>query len=192
MRIMLKAAMISITVALSGCMTQQGGQQSEFGQAMMSGLAQGLLSGAGASLGHGIATGSKRHLAAAAAQAALGTAATAAQVSAAQANHERSHIAFNAPDRLGSDKTSLPATPQCKAYIRYIKTAPSMGDPRYKTYSYESFAHYHNCLNSAPSHPTSIKLRCGPGKYYGYFMNYEKDGATKRICGLKEARAFLF
>ena len=69
------------------------------------------------------------------------------------------------------DQGSMPDTPQCRAYLRYIKSVGPMGTVR------PMIVRYNACLNSAPNHPTSRRLRCGPGKYYGYFDN-------RRICGV--------
>jgi len=176
--------LVACTIALSGCMTQQGGQQSEIGQAMMSGLAQGLLSGAGASLGHGIATGSKRHLAAAAAQAAVGTAATAAAASSRRTPTPRSSSYSAAPE-------GFPNTPQCRALMQYIKggafNRDSEGHPLYgleRLYKME-----HTCLASMPDHPASRNRKCGNGKYYHYFDVDLQGNPANIYCGWREAVA---
>jgi len=169
--------LVACTIALSGCMTQQGGQQSEFGQAMMSGLAQGLLSGAGASLGHGIATGSKRHFAAAAAQAVVGTAATAAATSSrSKAPSPRAVSSFS-----GSHERH-PNTPQCREFMRYAKKSSSaalMGAEGAYTRLVQM---EHNCLASDPKHPLSKSRACGGGRYYHNFND-------KLYCGWREAVA---
>lgn len=183
------SGLLLTALLLSGCMTQQGGQQSEFGQAMMNGLAQGLLSGAGASLGQGIATGSKRHLAVAAAQAALGTAATAAATSArgAPAPHAAPAPGSGSTPRSTSYSTGpegYPNTPQCRAMMQYIKSGAfnrdSEGHPAYgleRLYKME-----HACLASVPTHPLSRRKACGNGLYYHHFND-------RHYCGWRKALA---
>ncbi len=183
MRIMLKAAMISVAIALSGCMTQQGAQQSEFGQAMMGGLAQGLLSGAGASLGHGIATGSKRHLAAAAAQAAVGTAATAAAASSrSKAPSPRAAPAPRYASSSSGSHEGFPNTPQCRALMQLAQKRSNAALINAEAAFTRVVQMEHNCLASDPKHPLSRSKACGGGRYYHNFND-------KLYCGWREAVA---
>jgi len=71
----------------------------------------------------------------------------------------------------------LPDTPQCREYLMAIKGAvPTMSSAANHAQMMNITALYNRCLDSAPNHPASKRLRCGKGKYTGYF------GAQK-VCG---------
>jgi len=169
-------AIMAVTMAFSGCITQQGEQQSDVGQAMMGELAHGLMSGAGSMLGHGIASGNKRYLAVAAAQAALGTATTAA---AASSSSRKSPATRSAPPSSGSYE-GYPDTPQCRAFMRFARRASSAALAG-ATAAYTRLVQMeHACLASAPKHPLSRSKACGEGKYF-----HNLNG--RNYCGWQQA-----
>ena len=88
---------------------------------------------------------------------------------------------------LSSGDLKLPDTTACRRYLALTKSSVSLHrSPRQTLIMIHQ--HYHDCLNSAPHHPTSRRLRCGPGKYVSHALVW--PGTMKPICGMDEVRAY--
>jgi len=170
------------TIALGGCMTQQDG--AAFQQAMLNGLAQGMLSGAGANIGQALASGNKRLARVAAAQLAAGAV---TQAGTTAINGGRPPVAGGgAPGGAsGQDMSNYPNTPQCAAMKRFLSAGPRAHLAMGGVASYTRLMQLeHACLASAPDHPLSRKRACGGGNYYHY-LGYP----TRTYCGWRSAAA---
>ncbi len=200
----LLAACIAV-MGLGGCMTQQQG--TAFQQAMLNGLAQGMLSGAGANIGQAIATGNKRLVKVAAAQLAAGAVTQAGATAinggrppstagatpaafggapAAAGGAPAAGGAAIAPGGAsGQDMSNYPNTPQCAAMKQFMnagfRTHLAMGGDAAYTRLMQL---EHACLASAPDHPMSRRRACGGGNYYHY-LGYP----TRAYCGWRNAVA---
>ncbi len=186
----LRIAMLTVLSAflLGGCMSTPQ-ERAAFEEAFMSSFAQGLMAGAATNIGQGIALKSKPMIATGAAQMVLGAAAQAGAGAAAQAGASPPG-AGNGMNGLAGPAAGMPATasamagggglpntPQCAQYDR---AARRLGHMYGGTSLQQVLTLYHACLNSAPDHPASRRLRCGPGQYVVYFNN-------RRYCGTEAA-----
>ncbi len=186
-------ALGGLALLLGGCMTQQ--ENNAFQGAVLNSLAQGVLSGAGTSIAHGIAMDSKRLIKTGAAAMAAGAVMQGGAAVMQQRQQQQQAMAAatsTQPVRRGaatarSGPGGYPDTPQCRAFWRYTRAAshPGTGLAGQGEAAFARILQMeHECLASAPNHPMSRSRACGGGMYlHRIFPD------SRGVCGWRQAVA---